>query len=260
MKNTSQITHFNFEGNQVRTVLIDDEPYFVGKDSALAIGYKDYTSAIKVHVKDKYKRGWRFATSSGIQTMTVISEPGIYQLASQSKLPSAEPFQDWIYEDVLPSIRKHGAYMTDQKAYDVTHNKKALADLLLQAGNQLKQKDLVIQEMKPKALFADAVATSETDILIGDLAKLLRGNGVDIGQNRLFDWMRCHGYLINRYSASRNMPTQRAMDMGLFRVKETSIQHSDGHVTINKTTKVTGKGQQYFINKFLGDTLEIERA
>ncbi|ARW24605.1 Putative Bro-N domain-containing protein [Pediococcus acidilactici] len=183
--------------------------------------------------------------------MTVISEPGIYQLAGQSKLPTAEPFQDWVYEEVIPSIRKHGAYLTDKKAYDVTHDKDALADLLVQAGNQLKEKDLVIEEMKPKALFADSVAASHTTILIGEMAKVLRGNGVDIGANRLFQWLRKNGYLINRKGTDWNMPSQKAMDLGLFKIKETSISHADGSVSISKTTKVTGKGQQYFISKFL---------
>ena len=141
--------------------------------------------------------------------------------------------------------------MTDEKAYAITHDKDALGDLLLQAGNQLKQKDLVIQEMRPKALFADSVATSDTTILVGDLAKILRGNGVNTGQNRLFKELRDMGYLISRKGTSYNMPTQLSMELGLFVVKETSIQHSDGHVTVNKTPKVTGKGQQYFINKFL---------
>lgn len=247
----NQMTPFNFEGNQVRTVMIDDEPYFVGKDAALAIGYKNFRDALNKHVKAKYKRESQIATPSGTQTMTLISEPGIYQLAGQSKLPSAEPFQDWIYEDVLPSIRKTGTYMTEEKAYAITHDKDALGDLLLQAGNQLKQKDLVIQEMRPKALFADSVATSNTTILVGDLAKILRGNGVNTGQNRLFKDLRDMGYLISRKGTSYNMPTQLSMELGLFVVKETSIQHSDGHVTVNKTPKVTGKGQQYFINKFL---------
>lgn len=245
------LQNFSFEGNEVRTVLINNEPYFVGKDVATAIGYQNTRKAIKDHVKTKYMREERIVTSSGTQTMTVISEPGIYQLAGQSKLPTAEPFQDWIYEEVIPSIRKHGAYLTDKKAYEITHDKDALADLLLQAGDQLKQKDLVIEEMKPKALFADSVAASHSTILIGELAKVLRGNGVDIGANRLFQWLRQHGYLINRKGTDWNMPTQRAMDLGLFKIKESSISHADGSISVSKTTKVTGKGQQYFVNKFL---------
>ncbi|WP_339962062.1 phage antirepressor KilAC domain-containing protein [Lactiplantibacillus plantarum] len=182
-----------------------------------------------------------------------ITEPQFYELAIKANSKKAKRFQYWVTHDVLPSIRKNGVYMTDQTAYDITHDKDALGDLLLQAGNQLKKKDLVIQEMKPKALFADSVATSKTTILVGDLAKILKGNGVDTGQNRLFEELRNTGFLISRKGASYNMPTQLAMDMGLFVVKETAIQHSDGHVTVNKTPKVTGKGQQYFINKYLQD-------
>lgn len=174
-----------------------------------------------------------------------------------SKLPSAKQFKHWVTSEVLPSIRKNGAYLTDKKAYDITHDPNSLADLLLQAGEQLKQKELVIQEMKPKALFADAVATSHSSILVGDLAKILRQNGVIIGQHRLFNWLRNTGYLI-KSGASKNMPTQRAMEMGLFEVKESTVTNPDGTVRITRTTKVTGKGQQYFINKFLGDYEEKE--
>lgn len=245
------LQNFSFEGNEVRTVLINNEPYFVGKDVATAIGYQNTRKAIKDHVKTKYMREERIVTSSGTQTMTVISEPGIYQLAGQSKLPTAEPFQDWIYEEVIPSIRKHGAYLTDKKAYDITHNKDALADLLLQAGDQLKQKDLVIEEMKPKALFADSVATSHTSILVGDLAKILKQNGVDIGAKRLFIWLRQNKYLISRRGSDYNSPTQKSMEMGLFEIKESTHINGDGVTVTTKTPKVTGKGQQYFINKFL---------
>lgn len=164
-------------------------------------------------------------------------------------MPDAKVFKRWVTSEVLPAIRKHGAYMTDEKAFDVVHNKTGLADLLQQAADQLKQKDIEIAEMKPKALFADSVATSHTTILIGELAKILRGNGIDIGANRLFAWMREHGYLINRKGSDWNMPTQKSMDLGLFKIKETTINHSNGSTSISKTPKVTGKGQQYFVNK-----------
>lgn len=141
--------------------------------------------------------------------------------------------------------------MTDEKAYDVTHNAAGLADLLQQAAEQLREKDVEIERMKPKELFADSVAASRTTILIGELAKIMRGNGINIGQNRLFAWMRENGYLIARKGSDWNMPTQKAMDLGLFRVKETTINHADGSTTIAKTVKVTGKGQQYFINRFI---------
>ena len=249
----NELQEFNFQGNQLRTVLIDSEPFFVGKDAATAIGYKNFRDALKTHVKAKYKRESRITTPFGTQTMTVISEPGLYQLASESKLPSADPFQDWVYEQVLPSIRKHGAYMTPETIEKAIYN----PDFIINLATQLKDEQAKTaaltadnETMKPKALFADAVATSHTSILIGDLAKLIRQNGVDIGQNRLFAWLREHGYLIGS-GDRRNMPTQRAMDLGLFAIKERTFQNPDGSVRITKTTKVTGKGQQYFINKFL---------
>lgn len=249
----NELQEFNFQGNQLRTVLIDSEPFFVGKDAATAIGYKNFRDALKTHVKAKYKRESRITTPFGAQTMTVISEPGLYQLAGESKLPSAGPFQDWVYEQVLPSIRKHGAYMTPETIEKAIYN----PDFIINLATQLKDEQAKTaaltadnETMKPKALFADAVATSHTSILIGDLAKLIRQNGVDIGQNRLFAWLREHGYLIGS-GDRRNMPTQRAMDLGLFDIKERTFQNPDGSVRITKTTKVTGKGQQYFINKFL---------
>lgn len=243
---------FNFNGQQVRTVTINDEPYFVGKDVATILGYKKPENAIANHVENEDKTTTLIqGTGSNYKSKSVIiNESGLYSLILSSKLPTAKEFKHWVTSEVLPAIRKHGAYMTDEKAFNVIHNADGLADLLQQAADQLKAKDIQIAEMKPKALFADAVATSNSSILIGQLAKILRQNGVNIGQNRLFAWMRKNGYLGTRGS-NRNIPTQRSMELGLFKTKETVINHSDGHTTVNITTKVTGKGQQYFINKFL---------
>ena len=240
----NQMTPFNFEGNQVRTVMIDDEPYFVGKDAALAIGYKNTRKAIHDHVKPKYQREERIVTPSGIQTMTLISEPGIYQLAGQSKLPSAEPFQDWIYEDVLPSIRKTGTYMTDEKAYAITHDKDALGDLLLQAGNQLKQKDLVIQELQPKADYTDKMLANpglETTSVIAknygystrEFNKLLHGLGIQYKQGKT--WL-----LYAKYQ-----------DKGYTHVEPYGYTNSEGIDKVRNTMKWTQKGQ-----RFLYDFLE----
>ncbi|MCT0068224.1 phage antirepressor KilAC domain-containing protein [Lactococcus lactis] len=248
----NELQNFNFNGNQLRTVLIDDEPFFVGKDAAVAIGYKNFRDALKSHVKDKYKRESRITTPSGMQTVTVISEPGLYQLAGESKLPSAEPFQDWVYEEVLPTIRKHGAYMTDAKAQDVISG-NGLADLLLQAGNQIKQLELEKSQMKPKALFADSVSASENTILIRDLAKILKQNGIDIGEKRLFTWLRDNGYLVKKIGSDYNSPTQRSMNLGILEFTENTHVHNSGKITVTKTPKVTGKGQIYFVNKFLQD-------
>ncbi|WP_423348498.1 phage antirepressor [Lactiplantibacillus plantarum] len=233
--------------------LDDGSIQFDAEQAAIGMGISQIAKSGNEVVRWERVNKYLSSPKVGIQISKgdFITEPQFYELAIKANSKKAKRFQYWVTHDVLPSIRKNGVYMTDEKAYDVTHNPNGLADLLMQAGEQLKQKNLVIKELQPKALFADAVATSSTEILIGDLAKIIRGNGVDIGQNRLFTWMRENGYLINRYGSSRNMPTQKAMDLGLFKVKETSITHSDGHVTVNKTTKVTGKGQQYFVNKFL---------
>lgn len=244
---------FNFEGNKVRTLKVDDEPYFVGKDVASILGYSNTRDALNKHVdsEDKNTVAIHDGITRGNPNQVIINESGLYSLILSSKMPNAKRFKHWITSEVLPAIRKHGVYMTDQKAFDVVHNKNGLAELLRQAADQLKSKDIQIEEMKPKALFADSVATSKSTILIGELAKILRGNGIDIGATRLFRWMREHGYLINRKGSDWNMPTQRAMNQGLFKIKETTINHSDGTTSISKTTKVTGKGQQYFVNMFL---------
>lgn len=252
-----EIKLFKFEGNEVRALKINDEPYFVGKDVAEILGYALPTKAIQDHVDKEDQRSeivnksQFFQNGTGFMNIDLITESGVYSLIFSSKLPKAKKFKRWVTSEVLPAIRKHGVYMTDQKAFDVVHNKNGLAELLRQAADQLKSKDIQIEEMKPKALFADSVATSKSTILIGELAKILRGNGVDIGATRLFRWMREHGYLINRKGSDWNMPTQRAMNQGLFKIKETTINHSDCTTSISKTTKVTGKGQQYFVNMFL---------
>lgn len=247
----NELQNFNFNGSQVRALTIDNEPYFVGKDVADILGYKNGSRDINVHVDSEDKLKYQISTAGQKRTQTLINESGLYSLIISSKLPSAKQFKHWVTSEVLPAIRKHGAYMTDQKAEAIVTDKNALADLLQQASDQLKAKDIQIEEMKPKALFADAVSASKQTVLIGELAKIMKGNGIEIGQNRLFAWMRNHGYLISRKGTDYNMPTQKAMNLGLFKIKETTITHSDGHISVNKTPKVTGKGQQYFVNKFL---------
>lgn len=243
---------FRFENQEVRTLTIDDEPYFVAKDVATILGYKKSRNAIANHVDDFDKKDAPIQGHlGGTQKVTIINESGLYSLILSSKLPSAKKFKRWVTSEVLPAIRRHGAYLTDQKAIDITTNKEGLASLLKQAADQLEQKDIQIRKLKPKALFADAVSASDDTILIGEMAKILRGKGVQIGQNRLFQWLRDHGYLISRRGSDRNMPTQRSMELGLFRIKETAINHADGNPTIKKTPKVTGIGQQYFIEKFI---------
>ncbi|MBM6754154.1 phage antirepressor KilAC domain-containing protein [Lactobacillus alvi] len=251
---------FDFKGQQVRTVTIDEEPYFVGRDLTNILQYSNGPKAIRDHVDDEDKTVNDSFTVNGTAPV-LINESGLYSLILSSKLPQAHEFKRWVTSEVLPAIRKHGAYMTDQKAFNVLHNSDGLADLLQQAADQLKAKDIQIAEMKPKALFADAVSTAKTNILIGELAKILKANGVDhitvsgkqvtMGQNHFFQWLREKGYLIKRRGTDYNAPTQMAMNKQLFRVKESQHSSGDGAVHITKTTKVTGKGQQYFINKFL---------
>lgn len=248
----------NDDFGKIRATEIDGEPWFVGKDVAEALGYgsgKSPSNAVAKHVDDEDKGVTEMMTPGGKQQIIIINESGLYSLILGSKLPTAKKFKHWVTSEVLPAIRRHGAYLTDEKAFDVTHNSSGLADLLQQAADQLKQKDIQIERMKPKALFADAVATADTSILVGQLAKILRQNGVQIGQNRLFNWLRENGYL-GKNGNNRNLPTQRAMELGLFEIKESTFQNPDGSVRITRTPKVTGKGQIYFIEKLCGDARE----
>ena len=248
----NELKNFTFEDQQIRVLTIEGEPWFVGKDVAEVLGYSNSRKAIADHVDSEDKGVTKCYTLGGTQQIAIINESGLYSLILSSKLPDAKKFKRWVTSEVLPTIRKHGAYMTDAKAAAIVTDKGSLADLLQQAAEQLKRKDIQIEQMKPKALFADAVSTSDTPILVGELAKILHQNGVSMGQNRMFRWLRDNGYLISKKGTSYNMPTQRAMELGLFKIKENAITHSDGHVTITKTPKVTGKGQVYFVNKFVG--------
>ena len=254
MENYLQL--FNFEGNNVRTLEIDEEVYFVGKDVAKVLGYARLQKAVNDHVdpEDKIEKIVNISQSSQNRTkpeMTLlITESGVYSLIFNSKMPNAKRFKRWVTSEVLPAIRKHGAYMTDEKAFDVVHNKNGLADLLQQAADQLKQKDIQIEKMKPKAMLADAITASETSILVGEMAKILKKNGINTGQNRFFKWLRTNGYLIKRKGTDYNMPAQKSMNLKLFEIKERTIV--DGNSTrIVKTPKITGNGQQYFTNLFL---------
>lgn len=250
----------NPEFGAIRTVELDGEPWFVGKDVATALGYSNTKDALAKHVDPEDKRqddGVAICDPMGReQHPTIINESGLYSLVLSSKLPTAKQFKRWITSEVLPSIRKTGGYIAGQKELSPA---ELMAKALLVAQKTLGERQAHIAELeaentanKPKVIFADAVSASERSILVGELAKLLRQNGVEIGQNRLFDWMRQNGFLIRRQGTDYNMPTQKAMEMGLFEIKETSVVHSAGNVTINKTPKVTGKGQVYFINRFLG--------
>lgn len=186
--------------------------------------------------------------------MTLINESGVYALVFGSKLESARQFKRWITSEVIPSIRKHGAYMTpdalDKAISDPDFGIRLLTALKDERAKRAALEEKVEQD-KPKVLFADAVSTAHTSILVGELAKILRQNGVEMGQNRLFKWLRDNGYLIRRDGTDFNMPTQKSMELGLFEIKETAITRGDGTVITTKTPKVTGKGQVYFCNAFM---------
>ena len=234
----------------VRTVDVNGEPWFVGKDIAEVLGYANPSKALSDHVDEDDKLNNESLSSLGQRGGWIINESGLYSLILSSKLESAKAFKRWVTSDVLPSLRKRGLYAADELLEN--------PDLMIRAMESLKAEreknkrlQTQIEADKPKVLFADSVAASHTSIVVGELAKLLEQNGVDMGQNRLFAWMRDNGYLIRRAGTDYNMPTQRSMDMGLFEIKETSITHADGHTSVSKTPKVTGKGQQYFVSLFL---------
>lgn len=238
----------NPEFGEIRTTTINNEPWFVGKDVAQVLGYKETAKAIREKVDTEDKGVSKMDTPGGVQDITIINESGLYSLILSSKLPGAKKFKRWVTSEVLPSIHRNGGYIAGQEELSDT---ELIAKALLVADRKIKERDLQIAEMKPKALFADSVTASNTSILVGELAKLIRQNGVDMGEKRLFEWMRNNGFLVRRKGTDYNMPTQRSMEMGLFQIKETTVNHASGYTTVNKTPKVTGKGQQYFINIFL---------
>lgn len=241
---------FNFHGQDVRTVTINGEPYLVGKDVAEILGYSRPDNAIRNHVDDEDKLVHQFSASGQNRNMTVINESGFYALVLSSKLPRAKEFKRWVTSEVLPTIRKHGMYATDE-LLDNPDFAIATLQKLKEEREAKKLLEATIEEQKPKVIFANAVSASHTSILVGEFAKLMRQNGVNMGQNRMFVWLRENGYLINRKGSDKNMPTQKSMELGLFEIKETTINHSDGHISINKTPKITGKGQLYFADKLL---------
>ena len=247
----------NTQFGQVRTINKDGAPWFVAADVCRALDLGQVTNTIRRLDDDEKALISIKGISRGNDQVSIVNEPGLYSLVLGSRKPEAKAFKRWITHEVIPSIRKNGGYIAGQETMT---DDELLANALMVAQRKIaaRDKQIEVQEkqieaMHPKALFADAVSASKTSILIGDLAKLLKQNGVDIGQKRLFQWLRENKYLISQKGASYNSPTQRSMEMKLFEVKETTITHADGHITINRTAKVTGKGQVYFINKFVGN-------
>ena len=241
------------EFGQIRTIQQNGEPWFVGKDVANILGYQNGSRDVNRHVDEDDRQNYQNGTFESNRGLTIINESGLYSLILSSKMPKAKEFKRWVTSEVIPAIRKTGGYIAGSE--NMT-DAELMAKAVLVAQSTIQQRDQRIKELendvaaaKPKVLFADAVSASDSTILIGDLAKILKQNGYNTGQKRLFQWLRENGYLIKRRGADYNSPTQSAMEMGLFAVKESTVICPDGHTKVNKTTKVTGKGQVYFINR-----------
>lgn len=245
---------WNYENSEIRTVEKDGEPWWVLADVCKVLELTTPSRVAERLEKDEVSQTHTIDRMGRTQKSTIINESGLYAVILRSDKPQAKPFRKWVTNEVLPSIRKHGAYMTDQTLEQALTSPDFLIQLatqLKEEKEQRKQLEVKVEQDRPKVLFAESVSASKTSILVCELAKILKQNGVDTGQTRLFAWMRENGYLIKRRGNDYNMPTQRAMEMKLFEVKETSVTHSDGHISVNKTPKVTGKGQVYFVNKIM---------
>lgn len=250
---STNLQTWSYENSEIRTVEKDGEPWWVLADVCKVLELSSpHKVADRLEADEKGRN--LIPTLGGMQEMTTVNESGLYAVILRSDKPQAKPFRRWVTSEVLPSIRKHGAYMTDQTLEQALTSPDFLIQLatqLKEEKEQRKQLEAKVEQDKPKVLFADSVSASKSSILVGELAKILKQNSVDTGQFRLFAWLRENGYLIKREGSDYNMPTQKSAEMGLFEVKQTIITHSDGHITTNKTPKVTGKGQVYFINKFM---------
>lgn len=251
----NSIQRFDFKGAALRTLIDENgEPWFVAKDVCDILELNNITEALRP-LDDDEKTNFRNSevAQNGGRAPIIISEPGLYKLIMRSRKPEAKEFQRWVTHEVLPQIRRTGGYIhttnTDSDE-DILAKAVLVAQKTIEHKNrQIAEKDAQIKVLEPKALFADAVAASDGTCLVGELAKMLRQNGLNIGQNRLFQLLRDDGFF-GKSGSNRNVPTQKAMDLGLFHIKETAVTHSDGHVTISRTPKVTGKGQRYFIARY----------
>lgn len=240
----NELKQFNFENNQVRTLLINDEPWFVGKDVAEILEYQNGSRDINRHVDEEDKRKVMLFDGNQDKETIIINESGLYSLILSSKMPNAKKFKHWVTSEVLPQIRKTGSYATPQLT-----GEELMAKALIEAKSVLERQNKQIIEMKPKALFADTVATSDSSILVGQEAKLISQSGCKMGQNRFFAWLRENGYLCSK-GENYNMPTQKSREMDLIEIKIRTVTNPDGSVRETKTPVITGKGQIYFINKF----------
>lgn len=253
----NRLQTFNFHNQNVRIVELNNEPWFVAADVCRVLALTNPTVAINRLENDE-----RSKFNLGRQGETnIVNESGLYELIFASRKPTARAFKKWVKSEVLPSVRKDGGYITTIENDD---DASIMAKALLIASKKIKNNEknmveqrLLIDSQKTKVLFADAIQASETSILIGEFAKILKQNGIDVGQKRLFKWLRENGYLIKRKGSVYNSPTQKSMQLGLFEIKETPIHHNSGEISISKTSKITSKGQAYFINKFLGKVVTI---
>ena len=244
---------FNYEDNEVRTTVKDGEVWWVLKDVCDVLGLSN-SRKVAERLDDDEKGVTLSDTLGGTQKITIINEAGLYKVILRSDKPEAKKFMHWVTHEVLPSIRKHGAYITSAKMEELMNDPDTWVKLIRTLQQERREKELLqnqIEKDKPKIIFSDAVSASDCHILIGEMAKILKGNGIEIGQNRLFERLRNDGFSIRRKGSDHNVPTQKSMNLGLFRIIETAITHSDGHVTIAKTAKITGKGQVYFTKYFL---------
>lgn len=258
----NEIQRFDFRGASLRTLTDEEgEPWFIAKDVCDILGMSNPSMAVIALDKDEVAqidpKDYLGSENRSNQAVNIVSEPGLYKLIMRSRKPEAKEFQRWVTHDVLPQIRRTGGYIPTSES---DSDEDIMARAVLVAQKTIKQKNQQIAEqqtriveLEPKARFADAVAASDGTCLVGELAKMLRQNGMDIGQNRLFRLLQADGYL-GKSGSNRNVPTQRAMDLGLFRIKETTVTHADGHTTVSRTPKVTGKGQRYFIDRYWGRT------
>lgn len=260
--NPTTLVPFDYQGSQVRTVVLDGEPWFVLADLCRVLGIIRSPSAVSERLEDEARRAYPIVDSlRRTQQTTIVNESGMYRVVLRSDKPEALAFQSWLTDEVLPSIRRHGTYATPEALEDMLSD----PDTMIRTLTALKEARAARAELTaqveadaPKVLFAEAVATSASTILVGDLVKILRGNGLQVGANRLFNTLHKGRYLISRRGTDWNMPTQKAMELGLFKVKETAITHSDGHVTVSRTPKVTGRGQAYLIPRLLDGRIPID--
>ncbi|SCV43698.1 Phage antirepressor protein [Bacillus subtilis] len=245
---------FNYQDQQVRTVVKDGQPWFVAKDVCNVLNHSNHKVAASRLDEDEVSKVYLTDSLGRYQKTTVVNEAGLYSLILTSNKPEAKQFKRWITHEVIPTIRKTGGYVANDELFIQTYLPQAdehIKLLFKTTLHTMKEQSKQIETMKPKVIFAEAVESSESSVLVGELAKIIQQNGVDIGPNKLFQWLRDNGYLIRKKGESFNLPTQRSMDMGLFEIKKRTVSNLDGSIRTTRTPKVTGKGQIYFVNKFM---------